>query len=75
MKHILTLGALAAATFTAQAQSTVVLGGMADAAVRSVSNQGLGSVKSMVSGSNSTSRLFFRGTETLGGGLTAGFHL
>lgn len=75
MKHILTFGALAAASLAAQAQSTVVLGGMADAAVRSVNNEGRGSVKSMVSGSNSTSRLFFRGTEDLGGGLSAGFHL
>ena len=60
---------------TAWAQSGVVLSGVADAAARSVSNQGSGSIKSLVSGSNATSRLVFRGTEDLGGGLVAGFWL
>jgi predicted porin len=59
----------------AVAQSSVTLSGIIDAAARSVSNDGLGSVKSLVSGSNSTSRLVIRGTEDLGGGLYAGFHL
>jgi predicted porin len=59
----------------AAAQSSVVLWGVADSAVRHVSNEGRGSVKSLVSGSNSTSRLSSRGTEDLGGGLSAGFHL
>ena len=39
------------------------------------SNTGGGSVKSLVSGSNSTSRIIIRGVEDLGGGLSAGFHL
>ncbi len=39
------------------------------------SNTGGSSVKSLVSGSNSTSRIIIRGVEDLGGGLTAGFHL
>lgn len=60
---------------SAWAQSSVVLSGIADAAARSVSNEGSGSVKSLVSGANSTSRLVFRGTEDLGGGLSAGFWL
>ncbi|MFO1268654.1 MAG: hypothetical protein U1F67_18935 [Rubrivivax sp.] len=38
--------------------------------MRNVSNEGLGSVKSMVSGSNATSRLVVRGTEDLGGGFS-----
>lgn len=63
------------ATPGAFAQSSVTLSGIADAAVRNVSNEGLGSVKSMVSGSNATSRLVVRGTEDLGGGFSAGFHL
>lgn len=71
--------ALAAALLcatTAHAQtSSVTLGGIADAAVRYVDNSGLSSVSSVVSGANNTSRLFFRGTENLGGGMTAGFHL
>lgn len=59
----------------AAAQSGVTLGGIADAAVRHVDNEGRGSVSSLVSGANSTSRLVVRGSEDLGGGLSAGFHL
>lgn len=67
------LGSLAA--FDAGAQSSVTIAGVADAAARSVSNQGLGSVKSLVSGSNATSRIVLRGIEDLGAGLSASFHL
>lgn len=63
---------LAGPTF---AQSSVTLAGVMDAAVRSVSNEGRGSVKSLVSGSNATSRIIIRGAEDLGGGLSASFHL
>lgn len=75
--HITTAAATLLATLAqpAAAQTTVSLTGVADAAVRSVSNQDRGSIKSLVSGSNSTSRLAFRGTEDLGGGLVAGFWL
>lgn len=59
----------------ALAQSSVVVWGVVDAAARHVSNEGRGSIESLASGSNSTSRLSFRGTEDLGGGLSAGFHL
>lgn len=71
------VAALLALGFTtaAWAQSGVVLSGVADAAARSVSNQGSGSIKSLVSGSNATSRLVFRGIEDLGDGLSAGFWL
>lgn len=60
---------------TAGAQAQVTLFGVADLAVRRVDNEGRGHTQSMVSGSNATSRLGFRGTEDLGGGLFAGFHL
>jgi predicted porin len=74
-----TLMALCAAAGTcaasAAAQSTVTVSGIVDAAARHVSNQGVGSVRSLVSGSNSTSRLVFSGREDMGGGLAAGFHL
>jgi predicted porin len=53
----------------------VTLFGIADAAMRNVNNQGAGSAKSVVSGSNSTSRIGLRGTEDLGSGLSASFHL
>ncbi len=60
----------------AQAQQTsVTVFGIMDAAARQVRNEGRGSITSLVSGSNSTSRVGFRGTEDLGGGLSAGFHL
>lgn len=69
----MSLAAFAAAP--ALAQGTATISGVADTAVRSVSNEGLGSVKSAVSGSNATSRLVVRGSEDLGGGLSASFHL
>lgn len=70
------MGGLLAATMSAAlAQSTVTLAGVADCAARSVTNDGVCSIKSLVSGSNATSRLLFRGSEDLGGGLSAGFHL
>lgn len=68
---IATVAALAATGSHAQ----VVLSGMADAAVRHVDNEGRGTARSLVSGSNNTSRLIIRGTEDLGDGLSAGFHL
>jgi predicted porin len=75
MRKATLFSSLALAACSAMAQSTVSLSGVADAAGRSVSNTGSGSLRSMVSGSNSTSRLAFRGTEDLGGGLSAGFHM
>lgn len=58
-----------------QAQSSVTLSGIVDLAARTVRNEGVGNVQSLASGGNSTSRLIVRGTEDLGGGLAAGFHL
>lgn len=54
--------------------STVTVGGVWDAAVRSVKNS-QGTMLSEVSGSNSTTRMFIRGSEDLGGGWKAGFHI
>lgn len=68
----------AAAAFTAfgaQAQgSEITLSGVIDLGARITKNSA-GTSKSIVSGSNSTSRLIIRGTEDLGGGLKAGFWL
>jgi len=69
------LATLAALAGPALAQSSVTVAGMADAAARNVSNQGLGSVKSLTSGNNSTSRIIVRGVEDLGGGLSGSFWL
>lgn len=75
----ITRGAAAAATVAAlaatAAHAQVTLSGIADAAVRHVDNEGRGSARTLASGSNSTSRLIVRGTEDMGGGLSAGFHL
>ena len=72
---ILSAAVLSLAAGGAVAQSSVVVGGILDSAVRYVHNEGGGSIKSLVSGSSQTSRLYFRGDEDLGGGLSAGFWL
>jgi predicted porin len=67
---------LMAAAPAAWAQNTgITLSGIVDLAVRNVDNEGPGSLKSMLSGSNSTSRLIVSGREQMGGDLAAGFHL
>ena len=74
------LASLAAFASTAAAQtppptsSSVILEGVVDASARLTHNS-LGSLKSLSSGNNSTSRIVFRGTEDLGDGLYAGFWL
>ena len=71
----LSLAALVGLAPAAWAQSTVTLSGIIDAAVRSVTNEGAGSLTTVLSGSNSTSRLVFTAREDLGAGLAAGMHL
>ncbi|NRF67561.1 porin [Aquincola sp. S2] len=77
MNRITLIALCAAGTWatSAGAQSAVSVSGIVDAAARHVSNDGVGSIRSLVSGSNSTSRLVFSGREDLGGALAAGFHL
>ena len=67
--------ALACVSLSAMAQSGVTVSGTLDAGVRRVKNGPVGSLTSEVSGANSTSKLVVRGTEDLGGGLSAGFFL
>lgn len=72
-KSLLALAALLACG-AAAAQSSVTLFGIVDATVA----RGTGSVSSRTQVTNSgynSSRLGFRGTEDLGGGVRAGFHL
>ena len=59
----------------ASAQSSVTVYGIMDLAMRRVSNDGADSLTSVASGGNNTSRLGFRGSEDLGGGLSARFQL
>lgn len=66
---------LALGTGAAAAQGSVTIGGVMDVSARSVKNDGSSAVQSLASGANSTSRLYFRGEEDLGAGLSAGFWL
>jgi predicted porin len=59
----------------AHAQSSVTMFGVVDLGVQYTHGAGAGSVKALSNGGLSTSRLGFRGTEDLGGGLRAGFWL
>ena len=73
------LAAAACATFAGSAYaqastSSVTLQVIVDASARATHNS-IGTLKSLSSGNNSTSRLVLRGTEDLGDGLSAGFWL
>ena len=71
----LVCAALAASIGGTAAAQSVTLSGIADIAARVVKNEGGDAVKSLLSGSNSTSRIVVRGTEDLGDGWGAGFWL
>lgn len=74
-RPLLIAAALASISCIASAQSTVSVFGGVDLAVRRIQNGPLGSANSLTSGSNSSSRLGFRGSEDLGNGLSAQFWL
>jgi predicted porin len=74
-RQFITAWAACACVGSAFAQSGVTLSGIVDVAVRRGEGEGAGKLTSVVSGSNSTSRIAFTGREDLGGGLSAGFHL
>lgn len=74
-KSLLALAALTAFAGVASAQSSVTAFGIVDLAARNVKNGNAGSIKSLSSGGQATSRIGFRGVEDLGGGLRAGFWL
>ncbi|MCZ2497289.1 porin [Xylophilus sp. Kf1] len=67
--------AVLAASGAAMAQSSVTLFGIIDAGVGYVKADGAGHTTGLLNGGNGTSRLGFRGTEDLGGGLAASFWL
>jgi len=75
MKKSLIALAVLAASGAAMAQSSVTLFGILDAGVGYVKNEGTGHTTGLINGGNSTSRIGFRGTEDLGGGLAASFWL
>jgi predicted porin len=75
-KSLIALAALAAVG-AASAQSSVTLFGIVDATLQRVSNSGAGagSVTRLTNSGYNSSRLGFRGTEDLGGGMSASFWL
>ena len=77
MKKSLIALAVLAASGAAMAQSSVTMFGVVDTGLTYVKGGGAGGTKNygMHNGSNSSSRLGFRGVEDLGGGLKAGFWL
>jgi predicted porin len=72
-KSLLALAALTAFAGAASAQSSVTLFGVVDLNARNVKNGAAGSIKSLSTDGNASSRLGFRGVEDLGGGMRAGF--
>ena len=72
-KSLLALAALTAFAGVASAQSSVTLFGIVDLAARSVKNGNAGSIKSLSTNGQVSSRLGVRGVEDLGGGMRAGF--
>jgi predicted porin len=73
-KSLIVLAALGAFAGVASAQSSVTLFGVVDLSANSIKN-GKTSIKSMNSDLLNSNRLGFRGTEDLGGGMSAGFWL
>lgn len=76
LRHpVFALTALSSIAGLAQAQSTVEVFGLLDIGYLYTSADGNGSVSSISTDGNTSSRIGFRGTEDLGGGLKAGFWL
>ncbi len=74
-KSLLALAVLGAFTGVASAQSSVTLFGIVDLNARYVKNDGVARRVSLSQDGINSSRLGFRGTEDLGGGLSARFWL
>jgi predicted porin len=74
-KSLLALAVLGALTTAASAQSNVTVYGVVDMGLSLERGSAAGSVNKLTSGIGSGSRLGFKGTEDLGGGLTALFTL
>lgn len=73
-KSLIALAVLAAAG-TASAQSSVTLFGVVDATIQRLKNDGGASVTRITNSGYNSSRLGFRGTEDLGGGMSASLWL
>jgi predicted porin len=74
-KSLLALAALSAFATAAQAQSNVTIYGIADVSWQSVDNDAGQEAGTLVRNALASSRLGFKGSEDLGGGLKANFQL
>jgi len=74
-KSLIALAVLATAAGVASAQSSVTLFGIVDATIQNVNNKGGTKVTRLTNSGYNSSRLGFRGTEDLGGGMSASFWL
>ncbi|MBT2325693.1 porin [Variovorax paradoxus] len=74
-RKILLCAALGLAFGAVHAQSSVTMFGIMDVGVQRTDAGGVGTLNALSNGGLNTSRLGFRGTEDLGGGLRAGFWL
>src|SRR5471032_2776238 len=74
-KSLITIAVLGAMSSAAFAQSNVTIYGIVDAGIVSERGGAAGNVSKVTSGAASASRLGFKGTEDLGGGLSAVFKL
>jgi predicted porin len=74
-KSLLALAVLGAFAGASQAQTSVTMFGIVDAAVARVSGSGVGSTTGISTSGINSSRFGVRGVEDLGGGLKASFHL
>ncbi|MRX07901.1 porin [Pseudoduganella sp. FT25W] len=74
-KSLIAIAVLAATSSAAFAQSNVTIYGILDAGIVSERGGAAGTVSKVTSGAASASRIGFKGTEDLGGGLSAIFKL
>ena len=75
-KKLLVLAVASAMSAPVFAQSQVTVGGVVDVAIESAKySDATGNLTRMVPSGNTTNRLFFKGSEDLGNGMKANFHL
>ena len=75
-KKLIALAVASVVSAPVFAQSQVQIGGIIDVAIESAKySDAAGNLTRMVNSGNTTNRLFFKGSEDLGNGLKANFHL
>jgi len=75
-KKLIALAVASVVSAPVFAQSQVQIGGIIDVAIESAKySDAAGNLTRMATSGNTTNRLFFKGSEDLGNGLKANFHL